>query len=194
MVPVRKVLLDLATRRQRSEDPTESVFAYPYREASKFFPQVVERAQAILRTLGRDPSRLEGFTWHGLRHTFASRLVMSGADLRTVQELGGWRTLSMGCGTRISPRIICWPLSSGLSRRGVTRGKSAVELGLNLDFSLSSEGVKIGNASQVVEKTSRRGGRARLKASDSKSDRGASPSGVQILSPPPFILNMAKPC
>ena len=32
----------------------------------------------------------------------------------------------------------------------------------------------------------RRGGRARLKASDSKSDRGASPSGVQILSPPPL--------
>src|SRR5688572_30607431 len=31
----------------------------------------------------------------------------------------------------------------------------------------------------------RRGGRARLKASDSKSDRGVSPSGVQILSPPP---------
>src|SRR5918911_950808 len=34
----------------------------------------------------------------------------------------------------------------------------------------------------------RRGGRARLKASDSKSDRGASPSGVQILSPPPIYL------
>src|SRR5919201_624640 len=33
----------------------------------------------------------------------------------------------------------------------------------------------------------RRGGRARLKASDSKSDRGVSPSGVQILSPPPLI-------
>ena len=33
----------------------------------------------------------------------------------------------------------------------------------------------------------RRGGRARLKASDSKSDRGASPSGVQILSPPPIF-------
>ncbi len=32
----------------------------------------------------------------------------------------------------------------------------------------------------------RRGGRARLKASDSKSDRGVSPSGVQILSPPPI--------
>jgi integrase len=92
---VRQVLLDLATRRQRPEDPKESVFACPYREASKFFPQAVARAQAILRNLGRDPSRLEGFTWHGLRHTFASRLVMSGADLRTVQDLGGWRTLSM---------------------------------------------------------------------------------------------------
>ncbi len=92
---VKQVLLDLAMRRQRPEDPKESVFGCPYREGSKFFPQAVARAQAILRSLGRDPSRLEGFTWHGLRHTFASRLVMSGADLRTVQELGGWRTLSM---------------------------------------------------------------------------------------------------
>src|SRR4029450_7310630 len=28
------------------------------------------------------------------RHTFASRLVAAGVDLRTVQEPGGWRTLS----------------------------------------------------------------------------------------------------
>jgi len=92
---VRQVLLDLATRRQRPDDPKEPVFDCPYREASKFFPQTVARAQAILRALGQSPSRLEGFSWHGLRHTFASRLVMSGADLRTVQDLGGWRTLSM---------------------------------------------------------------------------------------------------
>src|SRR4026209_163733 len=39
----------------------------------------------------------------------------------------------------------------------------------------------------MVEYVTRRGGRARLKASDSKSDRGASPSGVQILSPPPNL-------
>jgi site-specific recombinase XerD len=31
----------------------------------------------------------------GTSGRFASRLVMAGVDLRTVQELGGWKTLSM---------------------------------------------------------------------------------------------------
>lgn len=38
---------------------------------------------------------LQGFTWHCLRHTFASRLVMAGVDLRTVQELMGHKTIQM---------------------------------------------------------------------------------------------------
>ena len=33
--------------------------------------------------------------WHSNRHTFASRLVMAGVDLQTVQELGSWRSLAM---------------------------------------------------------------------------------------------------
>jgi integrase len=37
------------------------------------------------------------FTWHCLRHTFASRLVMAGVPLRTVQELMGHRTIAMTC-------------------------------------------------------------------------------------------------
>src|SRR4029078_9087830 len=36
-----------------------------------------------------------GISLHSLRHIFASRLVMSGADLRTIQTLGGWHYLSL---------------------------------------------------------------------------------------------------
>jgi integrase len=38
---------------------------------------------------------VEAFSWHCLRHTFASRLVMSGTDIRTVAELLRHRTLAM---------------------------------------------------------------------------------------------------
>jgi site-specific recombinase XerD len=40
-------------------------------------------------------AKLLAFSWRCLRHTFASRLVMAGVDLRTLAELGGWRTLQM---------------------------------------------------------------------------------------------------
>jgi len=42
-------------------------------------------------------AKLKDFTWHCLRHTFASRLVMAGVDLRTVQELMGHKTIQMTC-------------------------------------------------------------------------------------------------
>lgn len=51
--------------------------------ARGWFPTALEAAE------------IEGYSWHCNRHTFASRLVMAGVDLRTVAELLGHRTLQM---------------------------------------------------------------------------------------------------
>jgi integrase len=48
---------------------------------SKWFQQICTEA------------KISGFSWHCLRHTFASRLVMAGVDLRTVQELMGHKSI-----------------------------------------------------------------------------------------------------
>jgi integrase len=92
---VRRLLVDLGTRRARPDDSQELVFRDLPRDASKFLPAAVKRAQVALRANGMDATGLDGVTWHTCRHTFASRLVMAGVDLRTVQELGGWRTLAL---------------------------------------------------------------------------------------------------
>jgi site-specific recombinase XerD len=92
---VRAALVDLASGRARPDDPDERLFPLSYRQTQILFAQAVARAQGMLRDAGQDPSRLDGVTWHTCRHTFASRLTMAGVDLRTVAELGGWRTLAM---------------------------------------------------------------------------------------------------
>ncbi len=48
--------------------------------------------QAACRKAG-----VAAFSWHCLRHTFASRLVMAGVGLRTVQELMGHKGIAMTC-------------------------------------------------------------------------------------------------
>jgi site-specific recombinase XerD len=40
-------------------------------------------------------AKVTNFHWHDLRHTFCSRLVMKGVDIRTVMELAGHKSISV---------------------------------------------------------------------------------------------------
>mgnify|MGYP001594153268 CR=1 FL=1 len=40
-------------------------------------------------------AKIENFTFHGLRHTFGSRLGMAGVDIRTIRELMGHKDIKM---------------------------------------------------------------------------------------------------
>ena len=50
---LRSVLVDLATRRTRHDDPDEPVFKPQPKQSALFFPQAIQRAQAALREQGR---------------------------------------------------------------------------------------------------------------------------------------------
>ena len=87
-VPLNSAALRaIETLRAGESHPTGPVFRQasgePLTSPRKWFEPAVRHAG------------IRGFSWHCLRHTFASRLVMAGVDLRTVGELGGWKTLQM---------------------------------------------------------------------------------------------------
>jgi site-specific recombinase XerD len=49
-----------------------------------------------------EKARVDDYTWHCNRHTFASRLVMAGIDIRTVSQLMGHRTIQIDDALRTS--------------------------------------------------------------------------------------------
>jgi integrase len=54
---------------------------------------IIDIRKAFERALKE--AKIEDFTWHCLRHTFITRLVQAGVDLRTVQYLAGHQSLAM---------------------------------------------------------------------------------------------------
>ncbi|MBI3988851.1 MAG: site-specific integrase [candidate division NC10 bacterium] len=86
---LRRAQVQAAHQKGQGEREILSPYAFalengqPLREISHAFTRAVRGAG------------IENFHFHDLRHTFASRLVMAGVDLRTVQELLGHKTLTM---------------------------------------------------------------------------------------------------
>jgi site-specific recombinase XerD len=84
-----KALEELRTRRNpESKQVCLTRYGEPMISPRAWFELVMEEA------IKKNPA-LHDVTWHIFRHTYISRLVMAGVDLRTVQELAGHKDIKM---------------------------------------------------------------------------------------------------
>ena len=77
----QQVLSELKSN--HSPEPGDRIFSFDARNLRREFDRAV-------KALGLSP-----FRFHDLRHTFASRLAMKGANDRTLMALGGWKSPAM---------------------------------------------------------------------------------------------------
>jgi len=83
-----RVLKDLKETHGRLGIPVDSTLFVSWQKKAMSDPREWFNAAC-------EEAKIQGVTWHTLRHTFASRLVMAGVDLKTVQELMGHKTIAM---------------------------------------------------------------------------------------------------
>ena len=74
----------------REQQGQDRRWVFPYRGKPVESP-----ARTTFKAAKRKAGLPAGFTWHCLRHTWASWHVQSGTPLAVLQQLGGWKTLSM---------------------------------------------------------------------------------------------------
>lgn len=86
-IPMNKALTGTLKAFRINTSSADFVFLSSHGTPYRSFRSSFERA---VRAAG-----IKDFTFHDLRHTFASRLVMAGADLPTVKELMGHKKIEM---------------------------------------------------------------------------------------------------
>ncbi len=84
-MPMNSTVLSVLTslRELCAIQPTEPIFPHGARYLRRSFERAVKAAGLL------------PFRFHDLRHTFASRLAMQGANDRTLMALGGWKSPAM---------------------------------------------------------------------------------------------------
>ena len=88
-IPINDVLYEtLKALKDKAEEGQDYIFVNP--KTNKPYDNVKKSFKTGLKKAG-----IEDFTFHDLRHTFASHLVMSGVDLMTVKELLGHKDIKM---------------------------------------------------------------------------------------------------
>jgi integrase len=87
-VPLNSVALDAF--RSLLPNMATSNFVFLTQDADNYLRGNRHWFQRVLKEAG-----IQDFTWHDLRHTFASRLVMAGVGLRSVQELMGHKSINV---------------------------------------------------------------------------------------------------
>lgn len=93
-IPLSKGAINVL-KAQKGTDP-EFVFTYrgkPIKEIKTAFLAACVRAG--VGRISERSGKYEGFTWHGLRHTWATWHVQNGTPLDVLQKLGGWSDLRM---------------------------------------------------------------------------------------------------
>ena len=105
-MPMNSIVLGVLTslRARCAAQPTDRVFPHGDRYLRRAFERAVKAA-------GLTP-----FRFHDLRHTFASRLAMQGANDRTLMALGGWKSPAMlSRYAHLSPTHL-WQAVEGLTK------------------------------------------------------------------------------
>jgi integrase len=87
VIPMHEVVYDTLRKLPRRID---NPFVFPGKASGSHLTEIPHSWERFLRN-----AQISDFRWHDFRHTFASRLVMAGANLLEVKKLLGHREMKM---------------------------------------------------------------------------------------------------